>query len=238
MATKGETDRFMREMFQEVIPDPLEDFFPYRILILNSEIQISGVLHESFHVYQAVLSLDKFTSADQAARQGDRYWDLDPAMSGGWEAEINLLVEGAAAQNRQDARAAAQQFLAVRDSRRVEHGLPAALVAYEVETEWLEGLAKYVELSIWEAANKASSYQPLPDTTSDPDFKDYQTFQNRWKQEISQAKRQARIQGDVRFYYTGMLQAKVLDKLLPDWKTASMGEGVYLEDLIRSALAP
>ncbi|UCG23997.1 MAG: hypothetical protein JSW55_18005 [Chloroflexota bacterium] len=49
-------------------------------------------------------------------------------------------------------------------------------------------------------------------------------------------KRQAGQEGDVRFYYTGMAQASLLDRLSPGWKELGMNDGVWLEDLLRSAV--
>jgi len=238
MASKSETDQFMQDVFRGVIPDPLENFFPYRLLILNTEIQISGVLHETFHVYQAIQSPENFTRAESVYQSSDRYWDLDKNMEAAWGQEMDLLIQSATAGDDPDVRSFARQFLAVRDKRRTDYGLTAGLVAYETHTEWLEGLAKYIELSIWETAYNTPRYVPLPETGTDPDFKDYQTFKRRWDQEISQAKRQAITSGDVRFYYSGMLQARVLDRLMPGWKSMAMDEGAFLEDLIRQALAP
>ncbi len=42
--------------------------------------------------------------------------------------------------------------------------------------------------------------------------------------------------GDGRFYYTGMAQAIILDRLLPEWKTMAMNEDVFLENLIVIAI--
>lgn len=238
MGTKGETDQFMQDVFRNVIPDPLEPFFPFRLLILNTEIQISGVLHETFHVYQAVQSPIKFAQADSAYGSADRYWEIDLDMGPAWEEEMDLLIDAATSQDDQEARSLARQFLAVRDKRRAEHGLTADLVSYEVQTEWLEGLAKYIELSIWETAFNMPQYKPIPETETDPDFKDYQTFPSRWKQEISQARRQANTEGDVRFYYSGMFQTRILDRLMPDWKNRVMEPEETLENLIRQGTAP
>ena len=49
-------------------------------------------------------------------------------------------------------------------------------------------------------------------------------------------KRQATQEGEVRFYYTGMAQAVVLDQLLPDWKTRILAGEIRLEDLLREAI--
>ena len=109
-------------------------------------------------------------------------------------------------------------------------------MAFERRFEWLEGLAKYVELESWRQAAETAGYQPLPAVMDDSDFKDYDTFDRRWSQEIGQMKRQATREGDTRFYYTGMAQAILLDRLLPDWKGRVMEDGVWLEDLLQEAV--
>jgi hypothetical protein len=139
-------------------------------------------------------------------------------MHAEWEKEIALLAQAVGAPSNEDAAELVRQFLAQRDARRAAHQLDAALVDFERLTEWEEGLAKYVELSIWRVAADTPDYTPLPALASDPDFKRYATFDQRWAQEIDQMKRQAGQEGDVRFYYTGMAQAVLLDRLTPDWK--------------------
>jgi len=238
MGTKGETDLFIEGMFREIIPDPLEPFFPFRLLILNSEIQISGVLHEALHVVHANTAPGKFAQADAAFQDLGSYWKVDPEMRAAWRDEMNLLIEAVQAEGGEKTRKLAQQFLAGRDQRRADHHLAPELVRLEQQAEWLEGVAKYVELSIWEAAATNPGYNPIPEILSDPDFKEYQTFNRRWSQEISQARRQATLEGDVRFYYSGMLQARLLDKLAPGWKEEIMAEGVFLDDLLRATLTP
>ncbi|NKQ36994.1 MAG: hypothetical protein HF973_15450 [Chloroflexi bacterium] len=42
--------------------------------------------------------------------------------------------------------------------------------------------------------------------------------------------------GDGRFYYSGMAQAALLDRLLPDWKEQALTDGVFLEDLLETAV--
>jgi hypothetical protein len=238
MGTKGETDAFMEDVFREVIPDPLESFFPFRLLILNTEIQISGVLHETFHVYQVLQSPEKFKRAETAYIDTDHYWVIDQNMETSWQEEMNLLIDAANSHDEQEVRSLAAQFLAVRDKRRIDFKLTQTMIVFEIQTEWLEGLAKYIELSIWEAAANTSQYKPSLETEVDPDFKEYQTYQRRWNQEISQARRQATSEGDVRFYYSGMLQARILDKVMPSWKSKVMEETGSLEDLIRQATTP
>jgi hypothetical protein len=43
--------------------------------------------------------------------------------------------------------------------------------------------------------------------------------------------------GDGRFYDSGMAQAALLDRLLPGWKAQFFDEGVFLEELLATAVA-
>jgi len=238
MATKYEADQFMQQVFRDLLPDFVEPVFPFRLLILNSEIQISAVLHESFHVFQAEQAPERFAFAQTAYATDADYWAVDPQMQADWETEIEILIEALDVSNDGDAATLAAQFLQQRQARRAAANLLPALVDYERQIEWLEGLAKYVELTIWQAAAQQPAYQPLPGMQADPDFKSYQTYDQRWKQEISQARTQANTEGDVRFYYTGLLQARLLDRLLPDWKTRIFEPDVCLEDLLLGVVSP
>lgn len=44
--------------------------------------------------------------------------------------------------------------------------------------------------------------------------------------------------GETRFYYTGMAQAILLDRLLPNWKERVFDPNVSFEDLLREAVWP
>jgi hypothetical protein len=235
MGTKWGADNFLISKFREAMPGPLKAVFPYRLLIQPTEVQMTGVLHESFHVYQAEVAPDHFGEADSVYGNGERYWAADAEMHAAWQSEIAALYQAVRADEPATMLASARAFLAARDRRRLDHQLEPALTNFERELEWLEGLAKYVELAIWREAAALGS-TPLVSLTEDPDFKHYVTFEQRWSQELDQMKRQAALEGDVRFYYTGMAQAFVLDRLMPGWKTRALSEPIALEALLREAV--
>ncbi len=236
MATKWETDLFLREQFQAMLPPLVKQIFPYRPLILPSEANISAVLHESFHVYQAQAASAHFQDAERVYQDSERYWAIDSSMRAAWQAEIDLLAKAVMVPTDEQAVELARQLLARRSQRRQEHQLDPALMDYERRLEWLEGLAKYVELVSWRQAARTSSYIPVEAMKDDPDFKRYTTFDGQWSQEIDQMKRQATRQGDTRFYYTGMVQAVLLDRLMPGWKSQIFQDGVWLEDLLEETV--
>jgi hypothetical protein len=229
------------EQISESLPGPLAAVLPYRLLgrILagSSDQYVTLVLHESFHAYQGIKTPARLAASENASRlQESNYpWD-DPALQESWQAELNLLADAARAASDEQARDLARRFLARRDDRRTTSNLPPALVNYEQQREWLEGLAKYTELSIWRQAAATPSYAPLPALLADPDFKRYTGAGDRWSQEIDQATRMAGDEGDGRFYYSGMLQASLLDRLSPSWRELIWPDPTWLEDLLRQSL--
>jgi hypothetical protein len=238
LATKWEMDHFLMTQFRNMMPGPLKPVFPYRVLIQPSEVHITGVLHESFHAYVAVMAPTRFAETDEIYRTDESYWTMDATMREAWEAEIRSLTQAVQAETDDQAATWVRQFLSQRAERRQTYELEPALVTYEREFEWLEGLAKYVELQIWREAANRPDYEPIADMSADADFKAYATFAQRWSQELGQLQRQAGQEGEVRFYYTGLAQATVLDRLMPGWKMRILSEAVGLEDLLREAVQP
>jgi len=232
MATKWEADRFLMTTFRNGLPGPLKAIFPYRALILPSEAQIIGVLHEMFHAHQASSDPARLQAAEAAHRLGERYWAADSAMRDAWAQEMDLLIRALQAKSEGEARALAGQFLAQRSQRRQAANLPTDLSDYERQLEWEEGLAKYVEISAWQRASRTAGYQPAPALADDPYFKGYRTFEQRFGQELSAMRRSARQESETRFYYTGMAQAMLLDRLAPGWQARGFDDGTWLEALL------
>ncbi|MBN1933415.1 MAG: hypothetical protein JW934_02055 [Anaerolineae bacterium] len=131
MATKWETDAFVIEMIRGVLPSPLKQIVPYRLLIQPSEVQMTGILHETFHVYQAQIAPERLDEAEAAHRRGAQYWQADVAMHTAWKLEIDLLTRALKAGSDEEMAALAREFLAQRARRRAESSLSAELIDYE-----------------------------------------------------------------------------------------------------------
>ncbi len=107
--------------------------------------------------------------------------------------------------------------------------LSPELADYERELEWLEGLAKYAEVRFYElAASRAGQTGSIKFNPRLPFFLQWD-FVRLEKQMGSQ-------EGDLRFYLSGMAQARLLDRLSPGWKTRTALGKVYLEDILRAAV--
>lgn len=231
----------LAKQFRQDLPGFLKPIFPYRLAVgifFNSSDQyITSLLHESFHAYQGMVAGGRLESSEKSnSSVHNRYPWSNEKLQADWQNELDLLVEAVQASSEQQMRDLAQQFLNQRAARRSANGLSQEFIRYEQQREWLEGTAKYIELEIWRQAAETPGYSPVPVLSGDPDFKDYKTFESFYNQQIQQTSRMANDEGDGRFYYSGMSQAILLDRLKPDWKENLMSENVYLEDLLQQAL--
>ncbi len=222
------------------LPAPLRPIFPCRLaislLVGSSDLYVTMLAHESFHAYQGTVAPERLAAAETAVHQENNYpWD-DVDLQTAWQAELDLLQAALAAESEAETAVLTQQFLRQRQQRRQEFGLDGALADYERQREWLEGLAKYVELEIWRQAATMPGYEPASALAIDSDFGRYAGFEKRWSQEVMQMGRMADDRGDGRFYYSGMAQAMLLDRLLPGWKEQALADGVFLEDLLETAV--
>jgi hypothetical protein len=231
----------LANQFRQELPGFLKPVFPYRlavgVLFGSSDQYIASLLHESFHAYQGMLASSRLESSERSniAAQDSYPWS-DKKLQADWQTELDLLVKAVQAPTEQQARDLAQQFLTQRAARRSASGLSQESIHFEQQREWLEGMAKYIELEIWRQAAETPGYAALPELSVDRDFKGYKTFERFYKQQIEQTARMANDEGDGRFYYSGMSQAILLDRFMPNWKASLMSGDVYLEDLLQQAL--
>lgn len=197
-------------------------------LKITPDYHVILILHEVFHAYQAVQSPVRFARARAVYSSEDRYHKHDAAFAAAWNTEGSLLAAALKANEDAQARLGARQYLQARDARRAQASLSQELTAYERELEWLEGLAKYVELRFYELAASQRS---------DTAFADYKPGLPYWRPDLFRLEKAMGQQaGDLRFYLSGMAQARLLDRLSPGWQVRAMRDNVYLEDLLRVAV--
>jgi hypothetical protein len=232
----------LMNQFRNDLPGFLKPVFPYQLIAYvffpNTETYLSLILHESFHSYQAIWAQDRLEQAEwDGIRLGDQYPWYDQAGIDAWQKELDILQATLKAEDQETVRQLAKDFLEQRSDRRKLMKLSSALIRYENQREWVEGMARYVELETWRLASLDENYQPLGEIQKDSKFKDYRTFRDRWSRELDQIPRMASNEGDGRFYYTGMAQAYLLDQLDPEWKTKLAADpSLNLEDLLEEAL--
>jgi hypothetical protein len=231
----------LAEQFRADLPAPLKPVFPYKIatnlFMPGSDRWGTALLHEAAHAYQGILAGERLEAGEQAGQQrADRYPYEDEAFKEDWQTELNLLNEALRAGTDDEAHALAEDFLAQRSARRQRAGLPADLIDYERHREWVEGIGKYAEFSSYRLAATTPGYKPIESVASDPEFHGYQSYSQHWNNEVNQIRLMAGADGDGRFYYTGMAQAVLLDRLATGWKARLFEDDIWLEDLLAQAV--
>ncbi len=210
-------------------------FFPFRLYTIDWHLM--AIMHESFHAYQGSIVPDRLDQAELLQREMDNqyFWEENGA-SNLWKEEATILQAALKADNQIDQKALVEQFLNHRKERRITTKLTESMIQYEQEREWLEGLAKYFELSVWKTASSDSSYEPIKELSNEANFQAYLTYPSRWKQELQTLVTQSSRPDETKFYYSGMAQAMLLDSMMPDWKTQIFQPGTTLEQLLQKAV--
>jgi len=226
--------------FRADLPPLLRPVVPYRLLwrllMRDTDSYIAALLHEDFHSFQGTIAPDRLAAAENVNRFEPQYPWEDETLAEGRQQEMEFLASAVRAASTAEAADLAGQFLSARAARRDATGLTADLVDYERQREWLEGLAKYAEVSIGRAAARTASYAPLPEVLADPVFASYANSEAYYAGQLGEVTRTLGRAGDTRFYYSGMAQAVLLDRLLPGWQARAFEPAVTLEDLLRDAI--
>ncbi len=244
MTTKDWTQIGMGNEIRDGLPPVIRVFMPYRLiarvflgLAMNTDGYICGMEHESFHAYQGMISAERLASAEAALdRLRKAYLWSDRPFNEAWKAELSALADALSATEEKRTLELVDKFLTLRRDRRRVFRLDSALADLERLREWEEGLGKYTELAVWKLAGSDTAYKPVQALSADPDFNGYRDFRGKWAQELTTLRLQSRAE-EIRFYYSGMAQAFLLDRLNPDWKTTLLRSDLFLEDLLSEALA-
>jgi hypothetical protein len=194
---------------------------------IGIDLHLAMMLHEMFHAFQAGTAQARFSEALKAYAQESRYPVKDGDFAAAWDREGGLLASGLKANEDSTIRRTAQAFLDQRAARRSKMGFGPDLIAYERGLEWLEGLAKYAEMQVYELAAGQKD---------DPLFSPFRSGHPLWRMDFFRLEKAlGRQEGDLRFYLSGLAQARLLDKLNPGWKEKGLA-GVCLEDMLRDSL--
>lgn len=221
--------------------DPHEKFetLEYGALTTNVYEQLAMVVHEAFHVFQMRQLGDK--AADE--RSVRVYPCLSVENNVAVALESIALEKAVRATTREVARRHGLEWLALRIARREE--LPQGAIAYEDANEFIEGVAKYVEVAFmreFEGSDVPDEvrYQQTFGGVDDLDWFE----QYRLRQMIETMQGRVNVNNDPygtspvrgRLYFSGMGIALLLDALSPSWKREIARDGATLTSLAVEAL--
>jgi hypothetical protein len=223
--------------FKSQLPSFLQGIFPYRLLyglLMGSvDTYIEALNHEAFHAYQGQINPERLAQAERIVRMEPSYPFEDADFEASWKEEMALLLDALAAPSEAEALDLARQFWQHREARRQEFQFTREMAEYERQREWLEGLAKYSELALGRLAGSAPAYTPVTAIQQDAGFSAYARQEAFWQQQLKESVGSALRSGETRFYYSGLVQAALLDRLSPGWQRRILTTDLALEDLLR-----
>ncbi len=227
----GTVSRMNREYLNGVrgqLPPVLAQLFPFFMATVGTDMHVAALLHEIFHAHEATAAAGHFNATRPYDRRQPEYPYENAAFAAAWDSEGAALHAALQAPDADAARRLARDFVQRRDGRRSAAKLPDSLREYERHMEWLEGLAKHVEIRAYElAADGGESAGPIK----------YRAGLPWWQHEFGRMKTSlGRQPGDHRFYVSGMGQARLLDIIAPGWQNQAFEGQTCLEDLVRAAV--
>jgi hypothetical protein len=219
----------MMEQLKEKIPPEKLTPVTIKMMAITPAYHAVALLHEAFHAFQAIQAKDRFRQTQKLYAHQKSYPFDDKVFQDAWNTEGSLLLSAIREQDEAKRLEALERFLKVRTKRRSALSFSSDLATFERELEWLEGLAKYVELQF---AIQGSSLQ------DETEQRDYRVVRNRLQADFAYRIRNlGDLHGDLRFYLSGAAQAMILDKVSPGWKKNILGQtNTALEDLLKIAL--
>jgi hypothetical protein len=216
-----------REEFQQAIDAQLGK----GVVQLDAANYVRAIVHEAFHAYAMTIIQGDVSNFGADVDEGEMIQRLTalPNLDKQYAAEGQALVKALQATDGPSARQAAAEFLKLRQTRRATED--EQIAAYEQMTEWVEGLARYAEVSLMRRAGAVSN------TSLGQSIK-YPVAAEVWQQFLDQLADPAASPDGFRgrYYLLGAGQAFLLDRLLPEWKTRVLKEKIALEDLLQEAV--
>ncbi|MHB2156245.1 hypothetical protein ACX8XN_17865 [Calditrichota bacterium GD2] len=216
---------FLKGIRQE-FPPGIAQLFPYFWARIAPDQYVVSLLHEMFHAYQAMRNPSRFGKIQSLYRLEQKYPYQNQDFIDLWNKEGFLLWEALSTDDRQSMKETIREFIRIRQERRERYQITADLLDFERELEWLEGLAKYAEIRFYELAAEGNYRSEAVQ---------YRKGLPHWQMEFSRLRNSLGEQGsDFRFYLAGMAQARLLDRIDPDWKTKIMTTNLSLDELLSS----
>jgi uncharacterized membrane protein (UPF0127 family) len=213
----------------------LDDVLGARVVSLDDVQYVRWAVHEAFHVYQFerfAMDLPRFGFEGDEMEEVARLEGLD-GFARRLDDEGRLLRAALAAKDDRDLRLKLGAFLAERESRRAS--APSGVASFEQAIEWSEGLARYTDVKVLQAAGRddapSSSFSALGAGYAEPE--------ETWQAAIAWLDRLSSVPGTLRdrYYELGAGQAYALDRLMPGWQARAFPGGESIDSLLESGLA-
>ena len=213
----------------------LDEAFGSGVIRLDDVQYVRWAAHEAFHIYQlgAIGDDPPRFGFDGSEMEMVTTLAATDGFSEQLEHEGALLASALDTETDASLREAVKAFLGARAQRRAS--LDPALAGFEQAVEWTEGLARYTDVRLLQAAG-GPDY--LPTGAFSALGARYPTPQATWTEATHWLDDLSSIPGTIRdrYYELGAAEAYLLDRLMPGWHARALPGGESLEVLLREGL--
>lgn len=196
---------------------------------------VRWITHETFHVFEIRAMSGDMPRFGYGGDEMDMIGRLTatPGHLDGIAHEGRLLLAAVEAEGEAATIDAVRSFLEARTARR-SSGEPD-VEGFERAVEWTEGLARYADTRLLQAAG--SGYTPTPEFVGLGAH--YPSPEAAWSDAIHWLVDLRTVPGTLRdwYYELGAAQAYLLDRLMPGWHARALPGGESLEVLLSEAIA-
>ena len=196
---------------------------------------VRWITHETFHAFEIRAMSGDLPRFGYGGDEMDMIGRLTatPGHLDGIVREGELLLAALDAEGEAATIDAVRRFLEARTARRLSGGQDVE--GFERAVEWAEGLARYADTRLLQAAG--SGYTPTPEFAGIGAR--YPSPEAAWSDAVQWLADLRTVPGTLRdwYYELGAAQAYLLDRLMPGWHTRALPGGESLEALLSEAVA-
>ena len=196
---------------------------------------VRWAVHEAFHIYELEATNDDPPRFGFDGEEMEAVEALENTDGFGERLGQEAALLSAALRTETDVslRAAVESFLQARAQRRAT--TCPALAGFEEAVEWTEGLARYTDVRLLQAAGEPS-YEPV--ASFEALGASYPTPAATWIDATHWLDELSSVPGTIRdrFYELGAAQGYLLDRLMPGWQPRALPGGESLEALLQAGL--
>lgn len=195
------------------------------------EENISITFHEAFHAFQRSPKREGMKWGYGNARLIFEYKEISARSNALFNIEFKILREALQVENEKLLKEKVRQFLVVREYRQNE--LDRRFVEFEKGAELNEGLAEYAGTKAVILGMDSSKAKMINVPFSNMDSRDFLMKKYKKLDSINRIGKNVRL----KFYYTGSAQGLLLDRLMPNWKTAVQMKSIAVQDLLKESVS-
>lgn len=194
------------DYYNKSVIEQIPVFYPPQLLSADDTYYKAIAIHELVHAYEGNRNKQRLDRDEHYHDVCQNHQDSEFKKLLVEEAEeLQLAVN---ADSKEEASFQVHKFLETRNKRRERAHMTVQETMQEVELEWLEGCARYVEMNVAKGSKSLAA------------------------KNLGKIKQHAGYNSDDRYYTLGMAQIMILEEYMEEWQQKTFVESMTLEECL------